>query len=106
MDLDMLDTGHRVLVLHPLDSAQEQTERAMWSWLPGTVLGRLGAGEWLVAVECRSLAVTDPVTGLTVYPPCTRSGHEVRPIPETEWQREFGRWPAPGETNYRPGVVL
>ena len=44
MDLDMLDTGHRVLVLHPLDSAQEQTERAMWSWLPGTVLGRLGAG--------------------------------------------------------------
>ena len=58
MDLDMLDTGCRVLVLHPLTMEQEKYGRATWSWLPGTVLGRLGQGEWLVAVECRTLATT------------------------------------------------
>jgi hypothetical protein len=81
-----------VEVRYPLPGT-EQSDRASWPWLPGTVLAVCGPDEWQVCVEVREVATLEdgrpprcntPEYKL-FYPVCFRDSSEIRsPVVPTE----------------------
>ena len=73
-------------VRYPRTRQEELDDRAEWPWLPGSILGQCGPGEWHVCVEVRELAMLgdgSPAPAGTVdedlfYPCCFRDGSEIR----------------------------
>jgi hypothetical protein len=68
-----------VLIRYPLTA--DQTDRAVWPWLPGHVLGQCGPDEWHVVVDgAEELAEPDPddPDGDPLYPSCFRDSSEIR----------------------------
>ncbi len=48
-----------MLVRYPRDEQEEQGNRSVWPWLPGSILGQCGPDEWYVCIEARELATLD-----------------------------------------------
>jgi hypothetical protein len=80
--------GSAVEVRYPRTRQEEQGDRSAWPWLPGSILGRCGAGEWHVCVEARELATLEdgsPAPAGTVdedlfFPCCFRDASEIRGV--------------------------
>lgn len=87
MTADGFGEGQAVDVRFPIGREQEQGNRDLWPWLPGTVEEQCGPDEWLVCVEDDRLATRedgtpphpgDPSDSL-LYPRCFRDPSELRP---------------------------
>ena len=46
-----------VEVRYPRSKQDEQGDREVWPWLPGTIVRQCGPDEWYVCIEVRELAV-------------------------------------------------
>ena len=46
----------QVEVRFPRNRREEFADRAVWPWLPGSILGQCGPDEWYVCVEASELA--------------------------------------------------
>jgi len=62
-----------VEVRYPRDRREEQGDRSMWPWLPGTIVEQCGPDEWYVRVVARELAVLEdgrPTADEDLFFPC------------------------------------
>jgi hypothetical protein len=74
-----------VEIRYPLPG-NEQSDRASWPWLPGTIIAVCGPDEWQVCIEVRKLATLEdgrPPRRNTpdhkvFYPVCFRDSSEIR----------------------------
>ena len=77
-----------VLVRYPRTRQEEQGDRRVWPWLPGSILSQCGPDEWYVCVEDRALATLEDgspgpagtADGELLYPCCFRDASEIRRV--------------------------
>ena len=80
--------GSLVEVRYPRDKQEEQGDRCVWTWLPGSILEQCGPDEWRVCVEARELAMLDDGRSAPdgtadqdlYFPCCFRDASEIRRV--------------------------